>query len=186
MSAPRFRLNGQDGVSPGALPGALPGDPARSLLDILREDHGLMAAKPGCRIGRCGACTVLMDGRPVNACLVMAYRLDGAEILTADHAEAGEAVAIVRAALIDENAFQCGYCAPGFVLALAALFDRAPEADEAEIRAALAGNLCRCTGYASILRGALTARDRLRAAREPASLEGLGAQDSPGPACSRR
>lgn len=183
MSAPRFRLNGQDVV--------FPGDPARSLLDILREDHGLMASKPGCRIGRCGACTVLMDGRPVNACLVMAYRLDGAEILTADHSEAGEAVAIVRAALIDENAFQCGYCAPGFVLALAALFGRAPEADEAEIRAGLAGNLCRCTGYASILRAALTARDRLRAARgadrrEPDPLDGLGAQDIPGPACSRR
>ena len=170
MSAPRFRLNGCDGV--------LPGDPARSLLDILREDHGLTAAKPGCRIGRCGACTVLMDGRPVNACLVMAYRLDGAEILTADHSEAGEAVAIVRAALIDENAFQCGYCAPGFVLALAALFDRAPEADEAEIRAALAGNLCRCTGYASILRGALTARDRLRAARGATGAEPGGPKPS--------
>ena len=173
MSAPRFRLNGRDGV--------LPGDPARSLLDILREDHGLTAAKPGCRIGRCGACTVLMDGRPVNACLVMAYRLEGTEILTADHPEAGSAVAIVRAALIDENAFQCGYCAPGFVLALAALLNRAPEAGEAEIRAALTGNLCRCTGYASILRGALTARDRLRAARgatgpEPGGPDPSGSQ----------
>lgn len=163
MSAPRFRLNGCDRV--------LPDDPARSLLDILREDHGLTAAKPGCRIGRCGACTVLMDGRPVNACLVMAYRLEGAEIVTADHPRAGPEVAIVREALIDENAFQCGYCAPGFVLALAALFGRVPEAGEAEIRAAVTGNLCRCTGYASILRGALTARDRLRATSSPARAE---------------
>ncbi|MBD8905232.1 (2Fe-2S)-binding protein [Methylorubrum zatmanii] len=157
MSPPRFRLNGCDR--------ALSGSPDRSLLDILREDHGLMAAKPGCRIGRCGACTVLMEGRPVTACLVMGYRLEGAEILTADCAEAGPEVAVVRAALIDENAFQCGYCASGFVLALASLLGRAPEADEAEIRAALSGNLCRCTGYASILRAALTAQDRLRAAR---------------------
>ncbi|MER2251086.1 2Fe-2S iron-sulfur cluster-binding protein [Methylorubrum podarium] len=171
MSPPRFRLNGRD-VAP-------PDDPARSLLDILREDHGLTAAKPGCRIGRCGACTVLMDGRPVNACLVMGYRLDGAEIVTADHPEASSDVAIVRAALIDENAFQCGYCAPGFVLALAALLGRASEVGEAEIRAALAGNLCRCTGYASILRGALTARDRLRVARAaagPGDLEATKAQ----------
>lgn len=156
MSEPHFRLNGRDC--------ALPSDRTRSLLDILREDRTLMAAKPACRIGRCGACTVLMDGRPVNACLVMAYRLDGVEILTAECEDPGRTVGIVREALIDENAFQCGYCAPGFVLALSALFARMPEAGEAEIRAALAGNLCRCTGYASILRGAVTARDRLRAA----------------------
>lgn len=156
MSDPHFRLNGRDC--------AVPSDRTRSLLDVLREDQALTAAKPGCRVGRCGACTVLMDGRPVNACLVMAYRLDGVEILTAESEDPGRTVAIVREALIDENAFQCGYCAPGFVLALSALFERMPEAGEAEIRAALAGNLCRCTGYASIHRGAVTARDRLRAA----------------------
>ncbi|WP_375466251.1 (2Fe-2S)-binding protein, partial [uncultured Methylobacterium sp.] len=141
----RYRLNGREH--------ALAGPPRRPLLDLLRETHGLMAAKPGCGIGRCGACLVLLDGRPVNACLVMSYRLDGVEIISPEGLDALPESAPVRAALIAENAFQCGYCAPGVTVCLVALLRREPDADEAAIRAALAGNLCRCTGYASILRG---------------------------------
>ncbi|KQO73586.1 2Fe-2S iron-sulfur cluster-binding protein [Methylobacterium sp. Leaf89] len=146
MNERRYRLNGQTCADAGP--------PERRLLDILREDHALTAAKPGCGIGRCGACTVLVDGLPVNACLVMAYRLDGREIVTAEVASGWPEMAIVRAALIAENAFQCGYCAPGITFALAALLRRAPESDDGAIRAALVGHLCRCTGYTAILRAA--------------------------------
>lgn len=157
MRAPRYRLNGTEHV--------FAGPPDRRLLDILREDHGLTAAKPGCGIGRCGACLVLLDGCPVNACLVLGYRLDGADIVSAEGLDAVPEAETVRRALIDENAFQCGYCAPGFTVSLIALLRACPEADEAAIRAALAGNLCRCTGYASILRGAREAASRIRSAR---------------------
>lgn len=154
MSGHRYRVNGKEYGFDGAAD--------QRLLDILREEHGLTAAKPGCGIGRCGACLVLVDGRPANACLVMGYRLDGVEIVTAEGLDALPETQAVRDALIAANAFQCGYCAPGVTVSLVALLRRAPDADEAAIRAALAGNLCRCTGYASILRGALEAVDRLR------------------------
>lgn len=154
----RFRLNGTEQ--------ACEGPPQRRLLDILREDYGLMAAKPGCGIGRCGACLVLMDGAPVNACLVMAYRLKGAAVVTPEGLDALPEAEAVRAALIAENAFQCGYCAPGFTVALTALLRADPDPDEAALRAGLAGNLCRCTGYASILRGAQAAARRLRGETE--------------------
>lgn len=160
MSGRRYRLNGQEHGFDG------PAD--MRLLDILREEHGLVAAKSGCGIGRCGACIVLVDGRPANACLVMGYRLEGVEIVTAEGLDALPEAQAVRDALVAANAFQCGYCAAGFTVSLVALLRREPDADEAAIRAALAGNLCRCTGYASILRGALEAVDRLRSA-EPAA-----------------
>lgn len=157
MSGAQYRLNGRAC--------ALDGPPDRRLVDILREEHGLTAAKPGCGIGRCGGCLVLLDGRPANACLVMAYRLDGAEIVSPEGLDACPEAEAVRGALIDENAFQCGYCAPGFTIALVALFRLNPDPDEAAILEALAGNLCRCTGYASILRGAREAARRLKTAR---------------------
>ena len=149
-----YRLNGRAE--------SVAGPPERRLLDILREDHGLTAAKPGCGIGRCGACLVLLDGRPVNACLVMAFRLDGTEVISPEGLDALPETATVRAALIAGNAVQCGYCAPGLTVALVALLRADPDPDEASLRAALAGNLCRCTGYTSILRGAREAIRKLR------------------------
>lgn len=169
MSGGRYRLNGREHGFDG------PAD--TRLLDILREDHGLTAPKPGCGIGRCGACLVLLDGRPANACLVMGCHLDGAEIVTAEGLDALPETEAVRGALVAVNAFQCGYCAPGVTVSLVALLRRDPDADEAAIRAALAGNLCRCTGYASILRGATEAVERLRSARSagpPRRGEGAG------------
>lgn len=138
---------------------AAPAD--RRLAEILRDDFGLTAARTACGIGRCGACMVLWGERAVNACLVMAWQIDGADIVTAEGLDVIPEARIVKAALTAENAFQCGYCAPGFVVSLTALLRELPGANERDIRRALAGNLCRCTGYHSILRGALHAVELL-------------------------
>jgi carbon-monoxide dehydrogenase small subunit len=134
------------------------------LIDILRERLDLTAAKKACGIGRCGACSVLMDNRAVNACLLMAWQIDGADILTPEGIDMLPEAGIIRRALIEENAFQCGYCAPGFAIVLTALLRERPGADERYIRAALEGNICRCTGYHSIIRAALTV---MKAAARP-------------------
>lgn len=139
--------------------------PDQRLTEILRDQREQTATKLACGIGRCGACTVLMNGRPVNACLVMAWQLDGATIVTAEGLDALPEASVVREALAEENAFQCGYCAPGFSVMLTALLIANPDAGEADIRAGLEGNLCRCTGYHSIIRGALLAADTLRRRR---------------------
>jgi carbon-monoxide dehydrogenase small subunit len=131
--------------------------PDTRLAELLRDTFGLTAARTACDIGRCGACMVLVNGRPVNACLAMAWQIDGSEIVTAEGLDAIAEAARVKAALTAENAFQCGYCAPGFVITLTALLREQPAADATEIRRALEGNLCRCTGYHSILRGAMRA-----------------------------
>jgi carbon-monoxide dehydrogenase small subunit len=152
-----FRLNGE--------PHNLMAPADRRLIDHLREDLSLVGAKKGCSIGRCGACTVLLDGQPANACLLMLWQLEGRDVVTPEGLDGSADVDILRAALASENAFQCGYCALGFVTVLVALLRERPDADDAEIRAALEGNICRCTGYHSILRGARAAADALRAAR---------------------
>jgi carbon-monoxide dehydrogenase small subunit len=155
-----FRLNGQRVAI------NVPAD--MRLSDILRDGLELTASKVGCAIGRCGACLLLKDGLPVNGCLLMAWQLHGADIVSPEGL-AGNAVSrIVQAALAAENAFQCGYCAPGFVVALTALLTARPDAGRDEIVAALEGNLCRCTGYHSIIRGALAAAAALNAAPEAA------------------
>ncbi|PKU25475.1 (2Fe-2S)-binding protein [Telmatospirillum siberiense] len=157
LCRPTFRLNGE--VRGLAVPAG------RRLIDILRDDLGLMAAKKACGIGRCGACGVLVNDRAVNACLLMAWQLDGLEIVTPEGLDGLPEAAAIRRALIEENAFQCGYCAPGFTVALIGLLRRTPRVSEAEIRSALEGNLCRCTGYHSIIRGALAAANALESRR---------------------
>jgi carbon-monoxide dehydrogenase small subunit len=139
-------------------------EPETRLSEILREKLDQTGTKVACGIGRCGACTVLVDGRPVNACLLMAWQIGGSDVVTVEGLDAIPGAGIIRAALIEENAFQCGYCAPGFSIMLTALLTADPDADEAAIRAGLAGNICRCTGYHSIIRGALRAVENLRAA----------------------
>jgi carbon-monoxide dehydrogenase small subunit len=134
-------------------------DAGRRLIDLLRDELETVSAKKGCGIGRCGACLVLLNGKPCNSCLLMMWQIDGAEIVTPEGLDAVPQARHVRAALADENAFQCGYCAPGFTVALTALLRDAPSPDEAAIRAALSGNICRCTGYHSIIRGALRAAE---------------------------
>ena len=135
--------------------------PDLSLTHILRDHLNLTDTKVGCDIGRCGACMVLMNGQAANSCLVMAWQAEGATIVTGAGLEALPQTAIVRQALAEESAFQCGYCAPGFVISLVALFEKTPDASREEIMTALEGNICRCTGYHSILRGAELAAKRL-------------------------
>ncbi|RST86777.1 2Fe-2S iron-sulfur cluster binding domain-containing protein [Aquibium carbonis] len=155
--AVNFRLNGE--------PRSLMAPADRRLIDFMREDLSLVGAKKACSVGRCGACTVLLDGQPANACLLMLWQLEGRDVVSPEGLDENADVAILRAALASENAFQCGYCAPGFVTALIALLRERPDADDAAMRAALEGNICRCTGYHSILRGARAAAEALRVAR---------------------
>jgi len=126
--------------------------PARRLLDILREDLGLTGTKEGCGEGECGACTVLIDGKPSLACLTVALQLPGREVVTIEGlAENGELSAL-QTAFVEETAIQCGYCTPGMILSAKALLARNPDPSEEDIRMALAGNICRCSGYHQIIR----------------------------------
>jgi carbon-monoxide dehydrogenase small subunit len=156
----RFRVNGQEVAVETA--------PETRLAEILRERLALTGCKIGCAIGRCGACAVLIDGALANACLVMAYRLEGAEVITSEGLGALPAGRAARQALADEVAFQCGFCAPGMTVAVTALLQEGATDDES-VREALAGNLCRCSGYLSILRAAETAATQLASDKQRAS-----------------
>ena len=134
-------------------------DPGRRLVDVLHEDLGILAAKTGCESGECGACTVMIDGRAVCSCLVLAGQVADAEITTAQGL-ARDGLDPVQEAFIDEHATQCGFCTPGMVVAAAALLRSVPDPSDAEVRAALAGNLCRCTGYTSVVDAVLEAARR--------------------------
>jgi carbon-monoxide dehydrogenase small subunit len=126
-------------------------EPHRTLLEVLREDLSLTGTKHGCDLGECGACTVLMDGRPVLACLVLAVEARGREIRTVEGLADGGRLHPLQQAFAELGAAQCGYCTPGMLMSARALLDGNPAASRGEIRAALAGNLCRCTGYERIL-----------------------------------
>lgn len=123
-----------------------------SLLTVLRERLGLLGAKPACEQGECGSCSVIMDGEVVCACLVMAADAEGAEIVTVEGLGTAERLHPVQQAFLEHGAVQCGYCTPGLVVAAAHLLDTLPSPTRDEIREALAGNICRCTGYGAILR----------------------------------
>lgn len=126
--------------------------PERRLLDLLREDFALTGAKPGCEIGRCGACMVWLDDEPVNACLVMAWQLEGRRVTTIEALAAAPASAPVREALAACGAVQCGYCSAGMVMTMTHLHLRVPRPDAREAVALACGNLCRCTGYGGMRR----------------------------------
>ena len=133
--------------------------PNHTLLDVLRDDLALTGAKECCLVGECGACTVIVDGRTVDSCLVLAVEADGSEILTVEGlAEKGE-LSPLQAAFLDKGAVQCGFCIPGMVLAAEALLAACPSPDEQQIRTGISGNLCRCTGYDLIVK-AVTAASR--------------------------
>ncbi|MGA7327329.1 MAG: (2Fe-2S)-binding protein [Rhodomicrobium sp.] len=131
--------------------------PQTRLIDILHDELSLTAAKKGCGIGRCGSCAVLVNGSAANACLLMAWQLESANVITPEGLDAMPVSVAIREALDRENAFQCGYCAPGFTITLTALLSENPSRSEADILAAMEGNICRCTGYHSIIRGTLAA-----------------------------
>ena len=129
----------------------------KTLADLLREDLQLTGTHLGCEHGVCGACTVLLDGEPVRSCLMLGVQANGAKITTIEGlANQGE-LNDLQTALRDNHAFQCGFCTPGFVMQITALLQENPSATEAEIRESLSGNLCRCTGYETIIDGALAA-----------------------------
>jgi aerobic carbon-monoxide dehydrogenase small subunit len=127
-------------------------DPRLLLVDLLRDGLGLTGTHVGCRTGDCGACTVLQDGRPVKSCLQLAASADGTTIRTIEGIADGGELTPLQQAFWDEYGFQCGYCLPGMLFAAAELLERVPDPSEAEIRHAIDGNLCRCTGYHGIVR----------------------------------
>jgi aerobic-type carbon monoxide dehydrogenase small subunit (CoxS/CutS family) len=134
----------------------------RTLLEVLRDELGLVGAKEGCGVGMCGACTVLVNGKPVSGCLVLAAQAADKEIVTVEGLAKDGKLHPVQQAFIDERAFQCAYCTPGFILSTAALLKENPNPSEGEIREYLSGNLCRCGSYQNILKAVSESSKRLR------------------------
>jgi carbon-monoxide dehydrogenase small subunit len=140
-----FRLNGKQVT--------LRTDPLRRLLDVLRDDFQLHGVKEGCGEGECGACAVLVDGSLQNSCIIPVGAVQGADILTIEGYRETERYQVLAEAFADEGSVQCGFCTPGFIMAAEALLRKNPAPSEKEIRAAISGNLCRCTGYDMIVKG---------------------------------
>ena len=153
----RVRLNGEEHEAE-----AWEGE---SLLYFLRERLGRFGSKNACEQGECGSCSVLLDGSLVCSCLVLAAAAEGSEIVTVEGLAAEPVTVAVQAAMVEAGGVQCGFCTPGFVVSLTDLLRRNPEPDEFELREALSGNLCRCTGYVRIFEAAQRAARTLRAAR---------------------
>ena len=126
-------------------------DPRRTLLDVLRNDLDLRGAHRGCDSGDCGACTVLVEGVPVTSCMMLAADCDGANVLTVEGVSPKGSLHPVQRALVEKGGIQCGFCTPGMVMASIALLNDNPHPTQADVRAGLAGNLCRCTGYKKIV-----------------------------------
>ncbi len=153
----KFTLNGK------ALTLDVPG--SARLLDVLRGPLGLTGTKEGCGEGECGTCTVLLDGLPVNACLVLAGQVEGRSVTTVEGLAGPDGLSVVQEAFVKEGGAQCGICTPGFLVSAEALLGAIPQPGETDIREALAGNLCRCTGYQRIVES-VRAAAKERAARE--------------------
>ena len=133
---------------------------ADTLLEVLRDRFKLWSVREGCGVGACGTCTVLLDGRPVSSCFLLAVRAAGRNITTLEGLSDGQSLHVIQQAFVSQRALQCAYCTPGFVLAVKALLDEIPNPSDEEIREYLSGNLCRCAGYADILRAARLAQQR--------------------------
>ena len=138
-----------------------------TLLQMLREQLGLTGTKNGCEAGECGACTVLLDGEPVNSCMMLAVEADGHQVVTVEGLAEGEELSPLQQSFIDRNAVQCGFCTPGMLTSAHALLQRNPKPTEDEIKEAVLGNLCRCTGYVRII-------DAIRVAARLTGVDGAG------------
>lgn len=136
--------------------------PERTLTQALRDDLGLLGTKEGCGVGDCGACTVIMDGKPVNSCLILAVQAAGSEITTIEGIAGAEGLHPIQQAFVELGAIQCGFCTPGMILSAKSLLDANPQPTESEIREALSGNLCRCTGYQKIVEAVQDAAKTIR------------------------
>jgi carbon-monoxide dehydrogenase small subunit len=137
-------------------------EPRQSLLEVLRDILHLTGAKEGCNNGNCGACTVLMDGQPVNSCIVLGVEAEGAQLTTIEGIAQGSHLHPIQQCFLENAALQCGVCTPGFIMTAKALLDENPNPSEEEIRFELAGNLCRCTGYDKIIRAVQQAARQLQ------------------------
>jgi len=160
----RLRVNGEDREVLAPV--------HHTLLEVLREDLGLYGTKHGCELGECGTCTVLLDGRPVLSCLTLPVECDGRAITTVEGLARDAALHPLQAAFAELGAAQCGYCTPGFLLVAEALLREKPAASRSEIAEALAGNLCRCTGYLKIFEAVELAAARMRGEGVRAPREG--------------
>jgi carbon-monoxide dehydrogenase small subunit len=137
-------------------------EPRRTLADALREDCGLTGTHLGCEHGVCGACTVLLDGRPIRSCLMFAVQAEGAEIRTVEGLACGEELHPLQQAFWDHHGLQCGFCTPGFLMLAAGALEARPDLDDEGLREVLASNLCRCTGYQNILKAVRAAADKMK------------------------
>ncbi len=133
--------------------------PNETLLDFLRDDLRMTSAKKGCDEGECGTCTILLDGKPVNACLMLAVQVEDREVTTLEGLSTNGKPDAIQQAFLDHYGYQCGFCTPGVILVTKALLDRNPSPSEDQIKEALEGNLCRCTGYQQIIESVLKAAD---------------------------
>jgi carbon-monoxide dehydrogenase small subunit len=158
MSDVSIRINGEMRTASVA--------PETTLLKLLRENFNLTGAKLGCDVGDCGACTVIVDGMPVNACLMLAGQADGRDVLTIEGLATRDRLHPIQKAFEDQASLQCGFCGPGVIMSAKALLDEIPDPTPAQIRDALSGNLCRCTGYTKMIEAI---QDAARALREGAS-----------------
>ncbi len=136
--------------------------PWDTLLDVIRQQLGLTGTKEGCGHGECGACTVIMNGKTVNSCLVLAMEADGKQITTIEGLSEGGKLHPVQQAFIDEGGLQCGFCTPGMVISAKALLDENPNPTDEEIRRSISGNFCRCTGYTKIIKSIKTAAGKTK------------------------
>lgn len=149
----QFRLNGKDY--------SIQADPTQRMVDLLRENLHLTGTKVGCGVGECGACTVVLNGEAVTSCLVLAGQMQGADILTVEGLSETQIGSILQQCFVDGDAVQCGFCTPGFLMSAYALLLHNPHPTREEIKVAVSGNLCRCTGYVPILNAIQTAGLRL-------------------------
>jgi carbon-monoxide dehydrogenase small subunit len=147
--------------------------PHKTLLEVLREDMGLLGTKHGCELGECGTCTVLVDGRPELSCLVLGLECEGRKIVTVEGLADGAKPHPLQVTFAELNAAQCGYCTPGFLCAAKALLDEKPTPSREEIKEALSGNLCRCTGYIKIYEAVELAARRMQDPAAPAPKESV-------------
>ncbi len=155
-------------------------EPHRTLLSVLRGELGLTGTKEGCDDSECGACIVLLDGRPVNSCSYLALQVDGRAVTTVEGLADGEVLHPLQSAFLEFGGVQCGFCTPGMLMSATGLLASNPQPSEEEIRVALAGNLCRCTGYVGILAAVRAAADVLGAAATGSSDGGVGRESMPG------
>jgi aerobic-type carbon monoxide dehydrogenase small subunit (CoxS/CutS family) len=160
--------------------------PNQTLLDVLRDGLGLTGTKRGCDQGECGACTVHLDGRAVNACLVLAIDVDGSEVTTIEGLARRGELHPLQKAFLEEGAVQCGYCTPGMILQAAAFLKQYPAPTTAQIRVGMAGNLCRCTGYAKIVRAIAAAAPALATKPRPPVKVGRPTTKNQKPTTARR